>query len=104
MTREAAWDLVCEYTASDSLRRHMLSVEAAMRSYAPVFGGDPELWGLTGLLHDFDYERYPDVSAEGHPVAGSRILRERGVSEEVIRAILSHAQEVTGVTPTTEME
>jgi len=102
MTRDEAWALVCEYTESESLRRHMLAVEAAMRAYAPP--DEVEAWGLTGLLHDFDYERYPDVAADGHPVAGSRVLREKGVSEEVIRAILSHAEEVTGVKPESPME
>ena len=104
MNREEAWAIVTEYTASDSLRKHMLSVEAAMRAYAPRFNGDVELWGVVGLLHDFDYERYPDVAVEGHPVIGSRLLRERGVSEEIIRAILSHATEVTGVERETDME
>lgn len=102
--REQAWTIVSEYTASDSLRRHMLAVEAAMRAYAPRFGGDPDEWGITGLLHDFDYERYPDISVEGHPLVGSRILRERGAPEDVIQAILSHAEEITGVTPTTPMQ
>ncbi len=104
MNRDEAWALVTEYTASDSLRKHMLSVEAAVRSYAPRFNADPDLWGVVGLLHDFDYERYPDVAVEGHPVVGSKILRERGVSEEIIRAILSHATEVTGVTRETPLE
>ena len=104
MNREEAWAIVTEYTASDSLRKHMLSVEAAMRAYAPRFNGDAELWGVVGLLHDFDYERYPDVAAAGHPVIGSRLLRERGVSEEIIRAILSHATEVTSVERITPLE
>jgi putative nucleotidyltransferase with HDIG domain len=104
MNREEAWAIVTEYTASDSLRKHMLSVEAALRAYAPRFNGDVELWGVVGLLHDFDYERYPDVAAQGHPVMGSIILRERGVSEDIIRAILSHATEVTGVERETDME
>ncbi len=104
MNREAAWALVTEFTESDSLRRHMLSVEVAMRAYAPRFGGDPEQWGVVGLLHDFDYERYPDVAVEGHPVVGSRILRERGVDETIIRAILAHAEEITGMTPETPLE
>lgn len=104
MNREEAWAIVTEYTAGDSLRKHMLAVEAAMRAYAPRFGGDADRWGVVGLLHDFDYERYPDVAAEGHPVVGSRILRERGVSEEVIHGILSHATEVTGVERHTAME
>jgi putative nucleotidyltransferase with HDIG domain len=104
MNRDEAWALVTEYTASDSLRKHMLSVEAAMRAYAPRYHSDVELWGVVGLLHDFDYERFPDVAAEGHPVVGSRILRERGVDEDIIRAILSHATEVTGVERMTTME
>jgi putative nucleotidyltransferase with HDIG domain len=82
----------------------MLAVEAAMRAYAPRFKGDPDIWGLAGLLHDFDYEKYPDIAVDGHPVVGSRILRERGVSEDIIRAILSHAEHITGVRPETPME
>ena len=104
MNRDEAWAIVTEYTASDSLRKHMLSVEAALRAYAPRFEGDVELWGVVGLLHDFDYERYPDVAAQGHPVMGAAILRERGVSEEIIRAILSHATEVSGVERETTLE
>ncbi len=104
VSRDQAWAIVTEYTESESLRRHMLAVEAAMRAYAPRFGGDPDLWGVVGLLHDFDYERYPDVAVEGHPVVGSRILRERGISEEIIQAILAHAEEITGVKPETPMQ
>lgn len=104
MKREEVWTIVSEFTQSESLRRHMLAVEAAMRAYAPRFDGDPDVWGNVGLLHDFDYERYPDVAVEGHPVVGSKILRERGVSEEIIKAILSHAEEITGVKPETPME
>ena len=104
MNREEAWAIVSEFTASDSLLKHMLSVEAGMRAYAPRFNGDPDRWGVVGLLHDFDYERYPDVAAEGHPVIGSRLLRERGVDEEIIRAILSHATEVTSVERVTDLE
>ena len=104
MNREEAWTIVTAYTASDSLRKHMLSVEAALRAYAPRFTGNIELWGVVGLLHDFDYERYPDVAAKGHPMMGSIILRERGVSEDIIRAILSHATEVTGVERVTDLE
>ncbi len=104
MNREQAWTLVTEWTASESLRRHMLAVEASMRAYAPRFQGDPDVWGVTGLLHDFDYERYPDVSTVGHPVVGSQVLRERGVPEDVIRGILAHAEEITGVAPETLME
>jgi len=104
MDRQQAWDIVCEYTASPQLRRHMLAVETAMRGYARHFGEDEEKWGLVGLLHDFDYERWPDVSENGHPNTGAPILRERGVDEEVIRAILSHATEVTGVERESRME
>lgn len=104
MDREQAWALVSEYTRQPHLIRHMLAVEAAMRAYAERFGEDADLWGLVGLLHDFDYERYPDISVEGHPVVGAKLLREQGVSEEVIRAILSHASEITGVEPETRME
>ena len=104
MNREQAWAVVTEYTQGESLRRHMLAVETAMRAYALRFDGDPEVWGVTGLLHDFDYERYPNVAVEGHPVVGSKILRERGVSEEIIKAVLAHAEEITGVQPKTPME
>lgn len=104
MNRDDAWALVTEYTESDSLRRHMLAVEAAMRAYARHFGEDEALWGLVGLLHDFDYEKYPDMENGGHPLVGSRILRERGVDEVIIRAILSHGYERTGVMPESLME
>ena len=104
MDRQQAWEIVCEYTASPQLRRHMLAVEAAMRGYARYFAEDEEKWGLVGLLHDFDYERWPDVAANGHPNIGAPILRERGVDEEIIRAILSHATEVTGVERESRME
>jgi len=103
-TRDYSWQLVTEYTQSDSLRRHMLAVECAMRAYATRFSEDPELWGVVGLLHDFDYERYPDISAEGHPTVGARILRERQVDETIVQGILSHAPEVTGRRPETKME
>jgi putative nucleotidyltransferase with HDIG domain len=104
MNRAEAWDLVCEYTQSPQLRRHMQSVEVAMRAYARYYGEDEEKWGLVGLLHDFDYERYPDVAVNGHPNTGAPILRERGVDEEIIQAILSHAPEVTGVERHSKME
>ena len=93
-TRDDAWSLLCEYTESDSLRKHALAVEAVMRSYAKRLGEDEDKWGMTGLLHDFDYEMYPE--APDHPVKGSEILRERGYSEELRRAILGHAN-YTGV-------
>lgn len=89
MTRSEALELLHEYTASDSLRKHAYAVEAAMRAYARRFGEDEERWGITGLLHDFDYERWPDPPA--HTREGARILRERGVEEEIVEAILSHA-------------
>jgi putative nucleotidyltransferase with HDIG domain len=89
MTRNDAWSLLTEFTLSESLRKHALAVEACVRAYARRFGEDEELWGLVGLIHDFDYEKYP--SAEDHPLKGSEILKERGVSEEIRRAILSHA-------------
>lgn len=89
MTRDEAWELVCEYTESDSLRRHMMAVESAMRAYAEKAGEDVEKWGVVGLLHDFDYERWPDPP--DHPLKGSEILASKGVSEEIIYAIKSHA-------------
>jgi predicted hydrolase (HD superfamily) len=82
----------------------MQSVEVAMRAYARYYGEDEERWGLVGLLHDFDYGRYPDVAVNGHPNTGTPILREQGVDEEIIRAILSHAPEVTGVERQSKME
>lgn len=88
MDRSQAWEIVCEYVKSDSLRKHMLSVEIAMRAYAAHYGEDVDGWGLVGLLHDFDWEIHPTL--EQHPIAGAPILRERGVSEEDIRTILSH--------------
>jgi putative nucleotidyltransferase with HDIG domain len=101
-SRQEAWDLLCEWTASDSLRRHMLAVEAAMRAYAPRFGGDVDLWGLTGLLHDLDYERYPDLET-GHPRHALEELRERGYPDELIRAVASHA-DFMGVPRESDME
>jgi putative nucleotidyltransferase with HDIG domain len=90
MNREQAFNLLQDYTKSESLIKHALAVEAAMRLYATKLGGDPELWGLTGLLHDFDYEQFPNPPE--HTQAGARILRERGVDEEIVGAILSHAE------------
>jgi putative nucleotidyltransferase with HDIG domain len=89
MTRDDAWNLLCEFTPSASLRKHALAVEAAMRWYAEKLGGDVDQWGITGLIHDFDYERWPDAPA--HTREGARILRERGADEEVVGATLSHA-------------
>jgi len=104
-TREAAWNLLTEYTQSESLRKHALAVEACMRACAKKYAsGSPEaeeLWGVVGLIHDFDYERWP--SLEDHPYKGNEILKERGYSDEIRRAIMSHA-EYTGVTRDTPME
>jgi putative nucleotidyltransferase with HDIG domain len=88
-TRDDAWALVTEWTASESLRKHMLAVEAAVRGYARLYGEEEEDWGLVALLHDFDYERYPD--AENHPFRGVELLKSLGYPEWVTRAILSHA-------------
>jgi putative nucleotidyltransferase with HDIG domain len=99
--RDAAWCLLTEFTQSESLRKHALAVEACMRAYARKAGVDEELWGMVGLLHDFDYEKYP--STEEHPYKGSEILKERGYSEEVCRAIMSHAQ-YSGVARLSPME
>ena len=93
-TREDAWKLLCEYTQSESLRKHMLAVEACVCAYARKSGADEETWGLAALLHDFDYERWPNHEHSpdtGHPSEGARILRAQGYSEEIVRAILSHA-------------
>lgn len=93
-TRDEALALQHEYTRSDSLRKHMLAVEAAMRAYAKKFDEDPERWGLAGLIHDFDYERYPNAEhspTEGHPAHGVGVLRERGWPEDILQAILGHA-------------
>jgi putative nucleotidyltransferase with HDIG domain len=99
--RESAWYLLTEFTQSESLHKHALSVEACMRACARKFGGDESLWGIVGLLHDFDYEKYP--SLEDHPYKGNEILKERGYPDEVRKAIMSHA-EYTGVTRDTPME
>jgi putative nucleotidyltransferase with HDIG domain len=99
--RASARSLLTEFTQSESLRKHALAVEVCMRAYARKFGGDEELWGTVGLLHDFDYEKYP--TAQEHPYKGNEILKERGYSDEIRRAILSHA-EYTGVTRDTPME
>ena len=101
-SRADAWNLLCEWTQSQSLRRHMLAVEAAMRAYAPRFDGDVELWGLTGLLHDLDYERYPNL-ADGHPRYAIRELEARGYPPELVRAVASHA-DFMGVPRETQME
>jgi putative nucleotidyltransferase with HDIG domain len=99
MTRDEALALMHEYTASDALRKHMYAVELAMRAYARKYGEDEERWGLVGLLHDFDYERYPNDAhspTEQHPSFGVGLLRQRGVDDDLCRAILGHAP-YTGV-------
>ena len=99
--RASAWCLLTEFTQSESLRKHALAVEACMRAYARKFQGNEDLWGVVGLLHDFDYDRYPRL--EDHPYRGNEILKERGYSDEIRKAIMSHA-EYTGVTRDTPME
>ena len=104
--REDAWKLVCEYTSSESLRKHMLAVEACVRAYARKFGADEEQWGLAALLHDFDYERWPNsehAPDKEHPAEGVKILRDLGYSEETLRAILSHA-DYSGVPRVSQLE
>jgi putative nucleotidyltransferase with HDIG domain len=102
LTREQAWELFCEWTESASLRKHVLAVEACMRAYAPRFGGDPDLWGLVGLLHDLDYERYPSLET-GHPRMALEELRRLGFSDEFVRAVASHA-DFLGVSRDSDME
>jgi putative nucleotidyltransferase with HDIG domain len=104
-SREQALAIMHEYTASDSLRKHMLSVEAAMRSYAEKFGEDVDRWGITGLIHDFDYERFPNEAhsaTDEHPAEGVRILRGHGFPEDILEAILGHAM-YSGVPRETKM-
>jgi len=99
--RQAAWGLLTEFTQSESLRKHALAVEACMRAYARQEGEDEEKWGVVGLIHDFDYQKYP--SLDDHPMRGSEILEQRGWPEEIRRAILSHADH-TGVTRQSRLE
>lgn len=94
MDRQAAWELLSEYTKNENLRKHALAVEACLRAYARKFGEDEETWGVVGLIHDFDYEMYPN--APDHPLKGSEILKEKGFPEELRLAILGHA-DYTGV-------
>jgi putative nucleotidyltransferase with HDIG domain len=100
LTREQAWELFCEWTASPSLRKHVVAVEVSMRAYARRFGADEDEWGLVGLLHDLDYERFPDAET-GHPRMGMEELERRGFSPEFVRAVASHADylEVSRDTP-----
>ena len=99
--RNQDWNLLTEFTQSESLRKHALAVEACMRAYARKFGADEDLWGTVGLLHDFDYEKYP--TPQEHPYKGNEILKQRGYSDEIRRAIMSHA-EYSGVSRDTSME
>jgi putative nucleotidyltransferase with HDIG domain len=101
MDRQQAWEIVCEFVKSESLRKHMLAVEACVASYAQKFGEDQEKWAVTALLHDFDWEIHPNLP--DHPTKGEPILKERGVSEEIRRAILSHA-DFTGIPRTSPLE
>jgi len=94
MDRQAAWDLLCQYTTNDNLRKHALAVEACMRAYARQWAQEEDSWGIAGLIHDFDYELYPH--APDHPLKGAEILKEKGYPEEVRRAVLGHA-DYTGV-------
>ena len=101
VSRDEAWVLFCEWTESDSLRKHVLGVEAAMRAYAREYGEDEELWAVTGIVHDLDYERYPDLET-GHPRMALEELRQRGYPDEVIDAVAGHAT-FLGVPRTTRM-
>jgi predicted hydrolase (HD superfamily) len=102
VSRDAAWQLLTEWTQSESLRKHALAVESAVRGYARQFGENEEEWGVVALLHDFDYERYPTLG--DHPHKGCDHLRSLGYPEWVTRAILSHAAEITGIQPETPLE
>ena len=102
VSRDEAWSLLSEWVGSESLRRHCLCVEAAMRAYAPKFGGDVETWGMVGLLHDLDYERHPDLET-GHPRVALRELEARGYPPELVRAVASHA-DFLGVSRDSPME
>jgi putative nucleotidyltransferase with HDIG domain len=102
LSRDQAWDLFCSWTESESLRRHVLAVEAAMRAYARKFGEDEEMWGLVGMLHDLDYERHPDLET-GHPRVALQELERQGFSPEFVRAVASHA-DFLGVPRETAME
>lgn len=103
MNREQAYALLCEWVQNPNLRKHMLAVEACMRAYARKFGEDEEVWGVVGLLHDLDYERYPEAGPGAHPFVGVEELRRRGLAEPLCRAILSHA-DYSGVPRETLLE
>ena len=103
-TREEAWEILNEYTKNPNLIKHALAVEAGMKAYARRFGEDEEKWAVVGLIHDFEYEQYPDLGPGGHPFKGAEIMREMGLDEALIRAVAAHAPEITGVTLETNME
>jgi putative nucleotidyltransferase with HDIG domain len=103
-TRAEAWELLNEYTTNPNLIKHALAVEAAMRAYARYFNEDEEKWGVVGLIHDFEYEQYPDLGPGGHPFKGVEILREKGWPEPLIRGVQAHAPDLTGVTLDSPME
>src|SRR5512135_431656 len=104
-SRDEAWDLLCEWTQSDSLRKHALAVEASMRAYARRFNADEELWGITGLVHDLDFERYPDMEdpVNGHPRSALRVFRELDYPPELMQAVAGHAPYL-GIPRTTAMD
>ncbi len=103
-TREEAWQVLNEYTKNPHLIAHALAVEAGMKAYARRFGEDEERWAVVGLIHDFEYEQYPDLGPGGHPFKGAEIMREMGWDESLIRAVAAHAPELTGVTLDANME
>lgn len=103
-TREEAWKVLTEYTQNPNLIKHALAVEAGMRAYARRFGEDEEKWAVVGLIHDFEYERYPDLGPGGHPFKGAEILRELGWAPALIRGVLCHAPTHTGIKPESLME
>ncbi|MEX0884841.1 MAG: HD domain-containing protein [Phycisphaeraceae bacterium] len=102
MNRDTAWQIVTEHVADEGLRRHMLAVEAAMRHYAPRLNADADRWGLAGLLHDFDWELHPTL--DEHAVKGAPILRERGIDDDIVQAILAHNEPGTGVAPARDID
>jgi putative nucleotidyltransferase with HDIG domain len=104
LTHDRGWKLISEWTQAPHLLRHMLAVEASMRAYAHRFGEDEDKWGFVGLVHDFDYEKHPNLDTNGHPLVGTRYLREQGAPDDVIQAILAHAGEYTGVHAESRMD
>ena len=103
-TREQAWEVLNEYTKNPNLIKHALAVEAGMRAYAQRFGEDEEKWAVVGLIHDFEYEKYPDLGPGGHPFKGAELMRDMGWDEALIRAVQCHAPHITDTQPETLME